>query len=313
TAAGWLAGADLGLGLCRGYTKPSISMKPSKEVPLGRSVSVWCRGQGQGLKIVLNKERRHFSPVDSDGSEVVFSITNVSREDGGSYSCSYHSRSEPFAVSYTSDPVELVVRGEGPGSVPTGFTVPGANVTIRCQGQRRNVMFFLHKPGDLNPQRPVDPAGDGAEFLIPTAGLQHKGKYNCSYRPQSEPFVSSEPSDSVELVVAGEGPVSTSPLPAPHPARPSRGRPPQAVPRPGLNEAGAAGEAVAWWTQRWAGTQEIWPSSWCGHGHCVMEAHHGFQKCPSLWRGLNLQGSQAERPQTEMPTISGDLCKRWPQ
>ncbi|XP_026517899.2 immunoglobulin superfamily member 1-like, partial [Terrapene carolina triunguis] len=189
------------------YTKPNISMKPSKEVPLGRSVSVWCRGQGQGLKIVLNKDGRHFSPVDSDGSEVVFSITNVSREDGGSYSCSYHSRSEPIAVSYPSDPVELVVRDPSLprpsiSLSPTGVTAPGANVTIRCQGQRQDVRFFLHKAGDLNPPRHMDPAGDGAEFHIPTVGRQHGGNYNCSYRPQSEPFVSSYPSSYVELVVA---------------------------------------------------------------------------------------------------------------
>uniref|UniRef100_A0A8C0GY00 Immunoglobulin domain-containing protein n=1 Tax=Chelonoidis abingdonii TaxID=106734 RepID=A0A8C0GY00_CHEAB len=91
---------------------------------------------------------------------------------------------------------------------PTGVTAPGADVTIWCQGQRRDVRFFLHKAGDLNPQRHMDPAGAGAEFHIPTVGQQHGGNYSCSYRPQSEPFVSSQPSDTVELVVAGEGPGS---------------------------------------------------------------------------------------------------------
>uniref|UniRef100_A0A8C0GWY5 Immunoglobulin domain-containing protein n=1 Tax=Chelonoidis abingdonii TaxID=106734 RepID=A0A8C0GWY5_CHEAB len=86
---------------------------------------------------------------------------------------------------------------------PTGVTAPGADVTIWCQGQRRDVRFFLHKAGDLNPQRHMDPAGAGAEFHIPTVGQQHGGNYSCSYRPQSEPFVSSQPSDTVELVVAG--------------------------------------------------------------------------------------------------------------
>uniref|UniRef100_A0A8C0GWD3 Immunoglobulin domain-containing protein n=1 Tax=Chelonoidis abingdonii TaxID=106734 RepID=A0A8C0GWD3_CHEAB len=99
-----------------------------------------------------------------------------------------------------------------------GLAVPqGANVTIRCQGPRWNVRFFLHKAGDLNPQRHMDPAGAAAEFHIPTMGRQHRGSYSCSYRPGSEPFISSLPSDPVQLVVAGEGPSSTSPLPAPHP------------------------------------------------------------------------------------------------
>uniref|UniRef100_A0A8C3SI40 Ig-like domain-containing protein n=1 Tax=Chelydra serpentina TaxID=8475 RepID=A0A8C3SI40_CHESE len=98
------------------YPKPSISLRPSGEVSLGGAVTVWCRVQRRGVRFVLNKEGRHVSYMDSDGSEVVFPINNVRREDGGSYSCSYHSRSEPFAVSYPSDPVELVVRGEGPSS-----------------------------------------------------------------------------------------------------------------------------------------------------------------------------------------------------
>uniref|UniRef100_A0A8C3SV44 Ig-like domain-containing protein n=1 Tax=Chelydra serpentina TaxID=8475 RepID=A0A8C3SV44_CHESE len=255
------------------YPKPSISLSPSGGVSLGGAVAVRCWGQYRGVRFVLNKERRHFPLVDSDGFGALFPISNVRREDGGSYSCSYHSRSEPFAVSYPSDPVELVVRGEGPGSAspfpphsqphppggiysnpqpdphgpglggcpglaltacllcadpslprpsislsPTWVTAPGADATIRCQGQRRDVRFFLHKAGDLNPQRHMDPAGAGAEFHIPTVGRQHGGSYSCSYRPQSEPFISSYASSYVELVVAGEGPGSTSPLPAPHPA-----------------------------------------------------------------------------------------------
>ncbi|XP_053865898.1 immunoglobulin superfamily member 1-like isoform X2 [Malaclemys terrapin pileata] len=248
------------------YPKPSISLSPSGGVALEGAVTVRCQGQRRGVRFVLNKERRHFPPVDSDDIEAVFPISNVRREDGGNYSCSYHSRSEPFAGSYPSDPVELVVRAGRPnlqaqlvpdGTVaefpipsvsredggsytcdyrsiaeqsrwsylsdpveiivadpslprpsislsPTGVTAPGADVTIRCQGQRRDVRFFLHKAGDLNPPRHMDPAGDGAEFRIPTVGRQHGGSYSCSYRLQSEPFISSEPSDPVQLVVAGE-------------------------------------------------------------------------------------------------------------
>ncbi|XP_053865932.1 immunoglobulin superfamily member 1-like isoform X2 [Malaclemys terrapin pileata] len=197
------------------YPKPNIYLSPSGGVSLGGAVTIRCQGQHQGVQFVLNKERRHFPPADSDGSEVVFSSSNVHRDLGGRYSCSYYSRSEPFAVSYPSDPVELVVRDP---SLPrpsislnlTGVTAPGVDITIRCQGQFRDVRFFLHKAGDLNPQRHMDPAEDGAEFRIPTVGRQHRGNYSCSYRPQSEPFISSQPSDTMELMVAG---VSESPAP----------------------------------------------------------------------------------------------------
>uniref|UniRef100_A0A674KB57 Immunoglobulin domain-containing protein n=1 Tax=Terrapene triunguis TaxID=2587831 RepID=A0A674KB57_9SAUR len=182
-------------------------------VSLGGAVTVRCWGQRWGMWFVLNKEGRHYPPVDSDGFGAVFPISNMSWEDGGSYSCSYHSRSEPFAASYRSDPVELVVRGEGPSISlsPAWVTAPGAEVTIRCQGQRRDVRFFLHKVGHLNPQQHMDSAGDGAEFRIPTVGRQHGGSYSCSYRLQSEPFVSSYPSSYVELTYYPKPSISLRP------------------------------------------------------------------------------------------------------
>ncbi|KAM7134460.1 leukocyte immunoglobulin-like receptor subfamily B member 3 isoform 2-T3 [Macrochelys suwanniensis] len=106
------------------YPKPNISLSPSGGVSLGGAVAVWCHGQHRGVRFVLNKERRHFPPVDSDRLGAMFSIRNVRREDGGSYSCSYHSRSEPFSVSYPSDPVELVVRGGSEPLAPLVLTSP---------------------------------------------------------------------------------------------------------------------------------------------------------------------------------------------
>ncbi|XP_077696603.1 osteoclast-associated immunoglobulin-like receptor isoform X2 [Eretmochelys imbricata] len=193
------------------YPKPSISLSPSGGVSLGGAVSVWCRGQRQGVRFLLNKEGRHFPAVDPKGLEAVFSISNVSWDDRGSYNCSYQNRSKPSAASSPSDPVELVVRDPSLprpsiSLSPTGVTAAGADVTIRCRGQRQDMRFFLHKAGDLNPPRHMDPAGDGAEFHIPTVGRQHGGNYSCSYQPRSDPFVSSQPSHPVQLVVAAAPP-----------------------------------------------------------------------------------------------------------
>ncbi|KAM9112908.1 uncharacterized protein ACDP82_019765 [Pangshura tecta] len=188
------------------YPKPNISGIPREGVSLGGSVSIWCKGQHKAMQFVLNKDGRQSQSLISD-LFAVFPINNVSREDGGSYSCFYHRTSDPFNVSYPSDPVELVVRDPSLprpsiSLSPTWVTAPGADVTIRCEGQRRDVRFFLHKAGDLNLQRHMDPAGAGAEFRIPSVGRQHRGSYSCSYRPRAEPFVSSQPSDPVQLVVA---------------------------------------------------------------------------------------------------------------
>ncbi|TFJ99319.1 Osteoclast-associated immunoglobulin-like receptor [Platysternon megacephalum] len=162
------------------------------------------------MRFLLYKagDGNYLNYTDPAGSEAEFPITSARWKHGGSYTCRYSNRSGEAAYSEPSDPVQIIVADPSlprPSISlrPTGVTAPGADVTIRCQGQRRDVRFFLHKAGDLNPQRHMDPAGDGAEFHIPTVGRQHGGSYSCSYRPRSEPFVSSQPSDPVQLVVAG--------------------------------------------------------------------------------------------------------------
>nr|XP_042703741.1 leukocyte immunoglobulin-like receptor subfamily A member 2 [Chrysemys picta bellii] len=177
---------------------------------MGGNVTIWCWHQHLGMRILLYKagDGNYLTHTDPAGSEAEFPITSARREHGGSYTCRYSNRTVRAAYSEPSDPVQIIVADP---SLPrpsislslTSVTTPGADVTIRCQGQRRNVTFFLHKAGDLNPQRHMDPAGDRVEFRIPTVGRQHGGNYSCSYRPRSEPFVSSEPSDTVQLVVAG--------------------------------------------------------------------------------------------------------------
>ncbi|XP_044844270.1 leukocyte immunoglobulin-like receptor subfamily B member 4 [Mauremys mutica] len=231
----WLAGRSgvFGEG---SYPKPSISVRPSGVIPLGGNVTIWCRHQLLDMRIQLYKAGagNYLTYTDPADSEAEFPITSARREHGGSYTCRYSNRTDPPAYSEPSDPVQIIVAGEGPSPAPrlpappparspgartdgplrslprpsislilTSVNASGADATIRCQGQHRDVRFFLHKAGDLNSQRHMDPAGAGAEFRIPSVGRQHGGSYSCSYRPRSEPFVSSQPSDPVQLVVAG--------------------------------------------------------------------------------------------------------------
>ncbi|CAM5173743.1 unnamed protein product [Eretmochelys imbricata] len=193
------------------------TLSPSRGVALRGAVTLRRWGQRRGLELVLYKAgARNAAAQSGDSAGVNFPIPKVSRSDGGSYTCYYPPDSDPNTRSEPSDPVEWVVTDPSLprpsiSLSPTGVTAPGADVTIRCWGQRRDVRFFLHKAGDLNPPRHTDPAGDRAEFHIPTVGRQHGGSYSCSYRPRSDPFVSSQPSHPVQLVVAGG---SKSPAPS---------------------------------------------------------------------------------------------------
>uniref|UniRef100_A0A674K2E7 Ig-like domain-containing protein n=1 Tax=Terrapene triunguis TaxID=2587831 RepID=A0A674K2E7_9SAUR len=214
------------------YPKPNISLRPGGGVSLGGAVTVWCRGQRRGVRFVLNKEGRHFPPVDSDGFEVVFPISNMSREHGGSYSCSYHSRSEPFAVSYPSNPVKVLVRAGREFPKPTIWVSPsrvvalGGSVTIRCEGWYLGMEFFLRKAGPGHPNLQVQTVPDGtvAEFPIASVSREDGGSYTCDYRPITEQNRSSQLSDPVEIIVAGEGRALLSgPAPSPTPSQTHRG------------------------------------------------------------------------------------------
>uniref|UniRef100_A0A674JZF2 Ig-like domain-containing protein n=1 Tax=Terrapene triunguis TaxID=2587831 RepID=A0A674JZF2_9SAUR len=196
------------------YPKPNISLRPGGGVSLGGAVTVWCRGQRRGVRFVLNKEGRHFPPVDSDGFEVVFPISNMSREHGGSYSCSYHSRSEPFAgaVSPLFNSCLLLKAGrEFPKPTiwvsPSRVVALGGSVTIRCEGWYLGMEFFLRKAGPGHPNLQVQTVPDGtvAEFPIASVSREDGGSYTCDYRPITEQNRSSQLSDPVEIIVAGEG------------------------------------------------------------------------------------------------------------
>uniref|UniRef100_A0A674JTQ5 Ig-like domain-containing protein n=1 Tax=Terrapene triunguis TaxID=2587831 RepID=A0A674JTQ5_9SAUR len=205
--------------------KPSISVSPGGVIPVGGNVTIRCQHQHLGMRILFYKDgdSDYLAHTDPAGSEAEFPITSAGREHGGSYTCRYSYRTERAAYSEPSDLVQIIVAGQGPSPAsrlpaphparPQGVTVSPGTHRGDTQQEPEVGRFFLHKAGDLNPQRHMDPAGDGAEFRIPTVGRQHEGNYSCSYRPRSEPFVSSQPSDTVELVVAGEGPGSESPLP----------------------------------------------------------------------------------------------------
>ncbi|KAG6925895.1 leukocyte immunoglobulin-like receptor subfamily B member 3, partial [Chelydra serpentina] len=109
-------------------------------------------------------------------------------------------------------------------SVSPGGVIPvGGKVTIRCRHQRLGMRILLYKDGDGNYLTYTDPAGSEAEFPIPSARREHGGSYTCRYSNRTGPAAYSEPSDPVQIIVAGEGPSPAPRLPAPHPVRSTGG------------------------------------------------------------------------------------------
>ncbi|XP_026514467.1 platelet glycoprotein VI-like [Terrapene carolina triunguis] len=95
------------------YSKPSISLHPSREVTPGEAVTVRCQAQYQNMRFLLYKDGNPTAvqEVEPAGNMAEFPIRNVSRRDAGSYRCRYSNKTDPPASSHPSDPVELVVAG----------------------------------------------------------------------------------------------------------------------------------------------------------------------------------------------------------
>uniref|UniRef100_A0A8C5F0K4 Ig-like domain-containing protein n=1 Tax=Gopherus evgoodei TaxID=1825980 RepID=A0A8C5F0K4_9SAUR len=125
-----------------------------------------------------------------------------------------------FVSSFLTFVCERRVPCTWPSITITPSSVEGA-VTLRCQCRCEARSLFLYKDG-IQIQE-LDAAGDRGEFTIPSARCGDTGFYNCRSRSRSEPPNCSDPSDSVEIIVTDLGSGSASPLPAPHPGRPTKG------------------------------------------------------------------------------------------
>uniref|UniRef100_A0A8C3HYG3 Ig-like domain-containing protein n=1 Tax=Chrysemys picta bellii TaxID=8478 RepID=A0A8C3HYG3_CHRPI len=193
------------------YPKPSISVSPGGVIPVGGNVTIRCRNQHLGMKFLLYKAGvgNYLTYTDPAGSEAEFPITSARREQSGNYTCRYSHRTGPAAYSEPSDPVQIIVAGEGypKPSIslrPSGGVAPGGAVTIRCRGSHQNVRFHLYKDGNPNALQDMEPAGDVTEFPIHSVSWRDAGSYSCYYHKKSNRFIWSHPSDPVELVVAEE-------------------------------------------------------------------------------------------------------------
>ncbi|XP_044844269.1 leukocyte immunoglobulin-like receptor subfamily B member 3 [Mauremys mutica] len=223
------------------YTKPSISVSPGGVIPMRGNITIRCWHQRLGMRILLYKDGagNYLTYTDPAGSEAEFPITSARREHGGSYTCRYSNRSVRAAYSEPSDPVQIIVAEPSYPKPnislhPSEQVALGGAVTIRCECRCRGARFLLSKDGDLDARRSMEPAGDMAEFPIRNVNRRDAGSYSCQYSTKWDPPVWSEPSDPVELVVAG-GTDPTQPGKAPAPTRPGTVGPEPRNPKPNIS------------------------------------------------------------------------------
>ncbi|XP_023053147.1 leukocyte-associated immunoglobulin-like receptor 1 isoform X5 [Piliocolobus tephrosceles] len=131
--------ALLGLVLCLAQTihtqegplpRPSISAEPGSKIPLGRPVTLQCRGPVGVQTFRLEREDRSkfndtedVSQASPSESEARFRIDSVREANAGLYRCLYKKSTR---WSELSDPLELVVK-ETSGDTDSPVTEPGSS------------------------------------------------------------------------------------------------------------------------------------------------------------------------------------------
>ncbi|XP_035947962.2 leukocyte immunoglobulin-like receptor subfamily A member 6 isoform X2 [Halichoerus grypus] len=206
--------------------KPSLLTQQGPVVTSGQSLTLQCRSDVGYDRFALSKEGAR-DPYQLLGrqpqaglSGADFYLGPVRPSHGGRYTC-YGGRKLSSEWSAPSDPLDILVAGQLPYtpslSVQPGPTVAsGENVTLLCQSWSSEDTFLLSKEGAADPPlrlRSKHRAGQHqAEFSVSPVTSAHGGTYRCYGSSSGSPYLLSQPSDPLELLVSGS---PTDPGPSP--------------------------------------------------------------------------------------------------
>ncbi|XP_076961991.1 leukocyte-associated immunoglobulin-like receptor 2 [Callospermophilus lateralis] len=116
--------------------KPSIRAVPGPVVPQGSPVSIFCRGPPGTAQLCLQQvggSRVWAEESLGDAqAEAAFSLQRATPGHSGTYVCQYKTQD---SWSERSDPLELLVVGEGPSHCPSGPRPPLSTPALCCARQ----------------------------------------------------------------------------------------------------------------------------------------------------------------------------------
>ncbi|XP_054444325.1 leukocyte immunoglobulin-like receptor subfamily A member 6 isoform X1 [Pteronotus mesoamericanus] len=199
-----------------GSGKPSLLTQQGPIVAAGQNLTLQCRSDLGYDRFALSKEGAQDPPQSTalqpqaGVSQADFPLDTVRGSHGGRYRC-YGGHSLSSEWSAPSDPLDILVAGWLPDrpslSVQPGPTVAsGEKVTLLCQSQSPRDSFLLIKEGAADPPLRLRPQPRAqqhqAEFSMGPVTSAHGGTYRCYSANHSSPYLLSQPSDALELLVS---------------------------------------------------------------------------------------------------------------
>ncbi|KAM5298020.1 leukocyte immunoglobulin-like receptor subfamily A member 6 [Glossophaga mutica] len=203
-----------------GSGKPSLLTQQGPVVASGQNLTLQCRSDLGYDRFALSKEGAQDLPQrtvlrpQAGLSQADFPLGTVSSTHGGRYRC-YGGHRLSSEWSAPSDPLDVLVAGrldDRPSlSVQPGPTVAsGENVTLLCQSWSPTDTFLLTKEGAADPPRRLRSQSRAqqhqAEFSMGPVTSAHGGTYRCYSSRSTSPYLLSQPSEPLELLVSGYSP-----------------------------------------------------------------------------------------------------------
>ncbi|KAI4877393.1 hypothetical protein NFI96_029375, partial [Prochilodus magdalenae] len=186
--------------------KPTVDVHPADHVFTGETVTLTCGIEsGDGWQYQWNKNDAPLS--DASGKE--YTISDVSKEDGGAYTCTETQSAEPLHLQ-TSDPVTLTVSDKPKPTVnvaPQSSVYTGDTVTLTCEvGQSTGWSFVWYTdPQSLQSQYTADKDTNTisvTESDVETVGFvcaAHRGTYSTQRSDPVRITVTARPKPTVRV------------------------------------------------------------------------------------------------------------------
>ncbi|XP_044113576.1 leukocyte immunoglobulin-like receptor subfamily B member 3 isoform X3 [Neovison vison] len=209
--------------------KPSLLTQQGPVMTSGQRLTLQCRSDVSYNRFALSKEGAPDPPrqlgrqTQAGLSGADFPLGPVRPSHVGRYMC-YGGHNFSSEWSAPSEPLDILLAGQLPYtpslSVQPGPTVaPRENVTLLCQSRSSVDTFLLSKEGAAHPPlrlRSQYRAGQHqAEFSMSPVTSAHGGTYRCYGSASTSPYLLSQPSDPLELLVSGPSMDPSSPTTGP--------------------------------------------------------------------------------------------------